>query len=102
MAQTLHKPASGPDVRVAVLESAATEHPSQVYSMTEISGVVESENPVPEADATQTEVPEEEKEENVLNQLTGDDATDELLEPTSVAESEGPKRKKGQSRAGSR
>ena len=36
MAQTLNKPASEPDVREAVWESAATENPSQVNSMAEI------------------------------------------------------------------
>ena len=93
MAQTLNKPASEPDVREAFLESAATENLSQGNSMAEISGEVETENPIQEADATQIEAPEEEKEENILNQLIGDDATDELLEPTSVTESEGLKRK---------
>ena len=58
--------------------------------MAEVNGVVESENPIPEGDATQTEALEE---ENILNQLIGDDAIDELSEATSVAELEGPKRK---------
>ena len=52
--------------------------------------MVESENPIPEGDATQTVALEE---ENILNQLIGDDATDELSEATSVAELESPKRK---------